>query len=61
MKLIVPDEVLVIYKDIVDNYANHSLHCAYHLTEFCDCGLTSKIRRLIKLSDQAMKVVVNEE
>ena len=56
MNLIVPEEVLMTYKDIVDNYACHDVHCAYHMTEFCDCGLGDKIRRLIELSKETMKL-----
>lgn len=40
----VPEDFLLKYKKLADNYTNHDVNCSEKETDFCDCGLMELIR-----------------
>lgn len=56
MKLIVDSIFLTIYKDLVEHHTFHTVHCAWHMTEFCDCGLSQKIQQLQNIEKESVKI-----
>lgn len=48
MNLNVPSQALSLYKEIVERWADHAGWCDIHLSEFCSCGLTDRIKELRK-------------
>jgi hypothetical protein len=50
-KFVVPESLLWQAKKIMERHTYHTVHCAWHMTEFCDCGKTADLneyRELLK-------------
>jgi len=64
--LIVSEEFILKYRELVHRYADHDRNCGMHpqnlmsLNDFCDCGYASKIRELQRLQSN-IKILGDEQ
>ena len=53
--LIVPEEFILKYRELVQRYASHDRNCGMHpqnlmsLNDFCDCGYSERIHELQRM------------